>query len=159
MIDHFTLSVSDIARSKAFYSDVLKPLGYALHMDLGDMVGFGDSRKPYFWLKRSDTPTPPMHIAFQAKDRAAVDAFHAAALRAGARDDGTPGVRDDYHPNYYAAFVIELDGHPLEAVTHAPERKAAAKRAARKSAPRRVAKKPAKAKKSGADRKSRRGRR
>jgi catechol 2,3-dioxygenase-like lactoylglutathione lyase family enzyme len=168
MIDHFTLSVADMARSKAFYTEALKPLGYSVRMDFGSMVGFGDAQKPYFWLKQSATPSQPMHIAFEAKDRTAVDAFHAAALRAGASDDGAPGVRGDYHPNYYAAFVVAVDGHPLEAVSHAPvkktvkktvrkaTRKAASKPAARKSAPRRATKKPAKA---TAKKKARRGRR
>jgi catechol 2,3-dioxygenase-like lactoylglutathione lyase family enzyme len=119
MIDHFTLTVQDYDRSKAFYSRVLEPLGYRVLMSFDGMCGFGDELKPYFWIKRGDTPTQPMHIAFLARERAAVDAFHAAALAAGARDDGKPGVRAEYHPHYYGAFVIDPNGHPLEAVIHA----------------------------------------
>jgi catechol 2,3-dioxygenase-like lactoylglutathione lyase family enzyme len=139
MIDHFTLTVRDYDRSKAFYSRILEPLGYRLLMSFDGMSGFGDSRKPYFWIKRGDIPTQPMHIAFQSRERAAVDAFHAAALEAGARDDGKPGVRADYHPNYYAAFVVDINGHPLEAVTHgAPKARAKAK-AKPKSSPKKRA--------------------
>jgi catechol 2,3-dioxygenase-like lactoylglutathione lyase family enzyme len=120
MIDHFTLTVSDLARSRAFYGQVLAPLGYRELMTFEQFVGFGDARKPYFWLKQGAIASQPMHIAFQAKDRKAVDAFHAAALAAGARDDGAPGIRAIYHPHYYGAFVIDAEGHPIEAVCHAP---------------------------------------
>jgi catechol 2,3-dioxygenase-like lactoylglutathione lyase family enzyme len=120
MIDHFTLTVRDYDGSKAFYTRILEPLGYRLKMSFDGMCGFGDEAKPYFWIKRGDVPTQPMHIAFQARERAAVDAFHAAALAAGARDDGRPGIRAHYHPNYYGAFVIDPNGHPLEAVSHGP---------------------------------------
>jgi catechol 2,3-dioxygenase-like lactoylglutathione lyase family enzyme len=147
MIDHFTLTVSDLARSKQFYSRALAALGYRVLMDFGKVVGFGDDRKPYFWLKEGAKATQPMHIAFQAKDRAAVDAFHTAALKAGARDDGKPGLRKEYHPSYYGAFVIELDGHPIEAVCHtapvAAKRPAARKAVGKKSR----AKAPARGKK------------
>lgn len=119
MIDHLTLTVSDLARSRAFYTKALAPLGYAFRMEFGQFVGFGDSAKPYFWLKQGDPPTQPMHIAFMAIGRAAVAAFHAAALEAGAADNGPPGLREHYHPSYYAAFVIDPDGHPIEAVCHA----------------------------------------
>lgn len=134
MIDHFTLTVRDYDRSKDFYTRVLEPLGYGLLMDFEEMCGFGDDAKPYFWIKQGDTPTPPMHIAFSARDRADVDAFHAAALAVGARDEGKPGIRAHYHPHYYAAFVIDPDGHPLEAVIHKPPKSSAkpkAKSAAR----------------------------
>ena len=129
MIDHFTLSVKDMAISRAFYERALAPLGYAVRMDFKEYVGFGDKRKPYFWLKQSPNPTQPMHIAFQASDRAAVNAFHSAAVGAGAKDNGAPGIRNHYHANYYGAFVIDPDGHPIEAVCHAPAK--AAKRAAK----------------------------
>jgi len=163
MIDHFTLTVRDIKASVAFYTAALKPLGYAVKMDFGDFVGFGDERKPYFWLKSGAgvTPTQPMHIAFAAKNRALVDAFHDAALRAGGMDDGKPGLREQYHPNYYGAFVLDLDGHPIEAVCHqspdaaktaAPKAAAAKKPAAKKAA----AKKPAAAAKKKAKAKARR---
>jgi catechol 2,3-dioxygenase-like lactoylglutathione lyase family enzyme len=148
MIDHFTVTVRDIKASVAFYTAALKPLGYSMKMDFGDFVGFGDERKPYFWLKSgAGTATShPMHIAFAAKNRALVDAFHDAALKAGARDDGAPGVREHYHPHYYGAFVIDLDGHPIEAVCHAsPEaaKPAEAAAAAVKTVKKPAAKKPA----------------
>ena len=141
MIDHFTISVSDYEASKKFYTTVLAPLGFSPLMEFGTMVGFGDT-KPYLWLKQAPAGTTPQHVAFTAKSRAAVDAFHAAALSNGARDDGAPGLRADYHPNYYGAFVIDpLNGHPIEAVVHAPPAKAAQKsaplkkKAAKKAAP------------------------
>jgi catechol 2,3-dioxygenase-like lactoylglutathione lyase family enzyme len=83
-------------------------------------VGFGDDRKPYFWLAPSEGPQDHIHVAFIAKDRAAVDAFHRAALAAGGKDNGAPGVRAHYHPSYYGAFVLDPDGHNIEAVCHAP---------------------------------------
>lgn len=116
-----TLTVRDVARSRAFYERALAPLGYTVRMEFGERVGFGDARKPYLWLKPGDPPTTPLHVAFMARDRASVAAFHAAALAAGARDDGAPGIREHYHPNYYGAFVIDPDGHPIEAVCHAPD--------------------------------------
>ena len=120
MIDHFTLTVRDIARSKSFYTAVLAPLSYSVKMDFGEAVGFGDEVKAYFYVKQGATPTPPTYIAFQANDRAAVDAFHAAALAAGGKDNGKPGPRPQYHPDYYAAFVFDPDGHNIEAVCHTP---------------------------------------
>jgi catechol 2,3-dioxygenase-like lactoylglutathione lyase family enzyme len=118
VIDHLTLTVKDYEASKAFYSKALAPLGYELKKEFPGFVGFGDARKPYLWLKKGTPVTTPQHIAFVAKDRAAVDAFHKAAIAAGAKDDGKPGIRKDYHPNYYASFVIDPDGHPIEAVCH-----------------------------------------
>jgi catechol 2,3-dioxygenase-like lactoylglutathione lyase family enzyme len=154
MIDHFTLSVADFEASKKFYTAVLAALGYTPKMEFDGMVGYGDA-KPYFWVKQAPIVTTPQHIAFQAGSRAMVDAFHQAAVAAGAKDDGAPGIRGDYHPNYYAAFVIDpFNGHPLEAVIHhapaaavkpAPAKKAAAKKVApKKVAPKKVAAKPAK---------------
>ncbi len=121
MIDHLTLTVRDLARSRAFYEKALSPLGYDVAMEFGQSAGFGHSGKPYLWLRQGDPPTPPTHIAFAARDRASVSAFHAAALAACARDNGAPGIREHYHPSYYAAFVIDPDGHPIEAVCHAPD--------------------------------------
>ncbi|MFL5322163.1 MAG: VOC family protein [Myxococcaceae bacterium] len=133
MIDHFTLTVSDLAASRKFYDQALAPLGYRTRMDYGEVIGIGDDKKPYFWLRGGGkTPSLPMHIAFIAKDRPAVDAFYKAALAAGAQDDGPPGVRKHYHPNYYGAFVIDPDGHPIEAVCHAPATAAKKKAAAKK---------------------------
>ena len=118
MIDHFTLTVKNGKKSAAFYTKALKPLGYGLTMKWQKLWGFGDARKPYFWLKEGKPATPPQHIAFVAKDRKAVDAFHKAALKAGGKDEGAPGLRPEYHPSYYGAFVIDPDGHPIEAVCH-----------------------------------------
>jgi catechol 2,3-dioxygenase-like lactoylglutathione lyase family enzyme len=131
------LTVSDLARSRAFYERALAPLGYGVQMEWEGYVGFGGPRKPSFWMKAGPMPQSPMHIAFVAADRPKVDAFYAAALAAGGRDDGPPGPRPHYHPHYYGAFVLDPDGHPVEAVCHLDP---AAKPAAKKT----VAKKPAK---------------
>jgi catechol 2,3-dioxygenase-like lactoylglutathione lyase family enzyme len=137
VIDHMTLTVRDLPRSKAFYEKALAPLGYALRMDFAEVCALGPPHKPAFWLKQGEPPTQPMHIAFAAADRPAVDAFHAAALAAGAVDDGAPGLREQYHPNYYAGFVKDPDGHPIEAVCHRPQGppKAARRVATRKKSP------------------------
>lgn len=137
MIDHMTLTVGDLARSRAFYERTLAPLGCRVLMEFGGMCGFGDA-KPFFWMKQGDPPTTPQHIAFAARRRADVDAFHAAALEAGARDNGRPGLRPDYHAAYYAAFVLDPDGHNLEAVTHRPE-PAPSRRAGKRAPARRTA--------------------
>jgi catechol 2,3-dioxygenase-like lactoylglutathione lyase family enzyme len=131
LFDHISLTVSDCARSKAFYEKALAPLGAALINELGESAGFGrDGDGEDFWIgegpasfqKPGDlTPITPVHIAFVAKDRAQVRAFHAAALAAGGRDFGAPGLRPEYHPNYYGAFVLDPDGHNVEAVCHRPE--------------------------------------
>jgi catechol 2,3-dioxygenase-like lactoylglutathione lyase family enzyme len=120
VIDHLTLKVRDLAKSKALLSAALAPLGYEVLMDLGGAIGMGADQKPDLWLAQ-DPDARPMHLAFAASSRQAVDAFHAAALAAGAKDNGGPGLRTDYHPSYYAAFVLDPDGHNLEAVTHRPE--------------------------------------
>ena len=139
MIDHLTLRVHDLAASKAFYLAALAPLGYAVLHDFPEAVGLGAGGKADLWL----TPDPsaaPQHVAFAAPTRAVVDAFHAAGLAVGARDNGTPGLRAHYHPNYYGAFIDDPSGHHLEAVIHTPPRKATAKKSApRKAAPRRAA--------------------
>jgi len=119
MIDHLTLTVSDAQRSRSFYEKVLAPLGYSLLMSFEQYWGFGEGKKPTLWIKPG-VAHAPMHLAFAARSRAAVDAFYAAALRLGAKDNGAPGLRADYHPNYYGAFVFDPDGHPIEAVCHAP---------------------------------------
>jgi catechol 2,3-dioxygenase-like lactoylglutathione lyase family enzyme len=117
MIDHLKLHVGDVARSKAFYEAALAPLGYRIVMEPAPgLVGMG-VRFPDFWLAQSDTPTVA-HVALRADDRAAVDAFHAAALAAGGTDNGAPGLRPQYHPGYYGAFVIDPDGNNVEAVHH-----------------------------------------
>lgn len=125
MIDHITFGVSDYARSTAFYDKVLAPLGLKQVMKVPkavigvDSVGYGDSR-PFFWIAEQDATRGKLHIALTAKTRAEVDAFHAAALAAGGTDNGGPGVRPHYHPSYYGAFVLDPDGHNIEAVCHAP---------------------------------------
>lgn len=125
MIDHTGFHVSNFEESKAFYSAALKPLGYEVVMELnfeGHLIaGLGEGGKPDFWLTTKSPVTLPMHIAFLAKNRAQVDAFFAAALAVGAKDNGKPGIRELYHPNYYGAFVIGPDGHNIEAVCHASE--------------------------------------
>jgi catechol 2,3-dioxygenase-like lactoylglutathione lyase family enzyme len=121
MIDHTGVNVTDIARSKAFYRAALAPLGYAVLMEFDDAVGFGVPPKPDFWLARSKDALLPSHIAFRADSRKQVDTFHNAAMAAGGRDNGAPGLRPHYHANYYGAFVLDPDGHNIEAVCHAPE--------------------------------------
>jgi len=122
MLDHITVAVRDHAAAKRFFAEALRPLGYEIVMEWEGYCGLGVKGKPDLWLKGEDAehPVGAQHVAFAAPDRKAVDAFHAAALRAGARDNGAPGVRTDYHPGYYAAFVIDADGHNIEAVCHRP---------------------------------------
>jgi catechol 2,3-dioxygenase-like lactoylglutathione lyase family enzyme len=128
MIDHVGFPVSDYEWAKSFYAAALAPLGYSLVMEVtqeetGDFpaAGFGTDGKPDFWIGGEGGLSKPLHIALVAKDRATVDAFYKAAMAAGARDNGAPGIRAHYHPNYYAAFVRDPDGHNIEAVCHAPE--------------------------------------
>ena len=128
MIDHIGFPVSDYAKSKAFYTQALAPLGYTLVMEVGADVtesrapaaGFGAGGKPDFWIGGEGGLEKPVHIAILAKDRNSVDAFHRAALAAGGKDNGAPGLRPHYHANYYGAFVLDPDGHNIEAVCHAP---------------------------------------
>ena len=126
MLDHIGIAVSDFARAKGFYEKALGPLGIAQIMEVsaeqtGDQpaVGFGSDCKPFFWFGGGTVART--HVAFVAKSRAAVDAFYQAALAAGGRDNGPPGLRPHYHPNYYGAFVLDPDGHNIEAVSHGPE--------------------------------------
>jgi catechol 2,3-dioxygenase-like lactoylglutathione lyase family enzyme len=121
MIDHVGLDVSDYERSKAFYQQALAPLGLRLLMEpVPEVGGFGADR-PVFWIGRRDRgPDSGVHVAFAVDDRETVDAFHAAALEAGGRDNGGPGVREIYHPDYYGAFVLDPDGNNVEAVCHKP---------------------------------------
>lgn len=118
IIDHLSLSVSELARSKDFFSAALAPLGITLVSEFGGWVGFGRGGKPEFWFGEGEVAQAPMHIAFVAESREQVDAFYKAAIAAGAKDNGAPGVREIYHPNYYGAFVIDSDGHNIEAVCH-----------------------------------------
>jgi catechol 2,3-dioxygenase-like lactoylglutathione lyase family enzyme len=123
MLDHLGINVSDYDRSREFYAQALTPLGYSLLMEpMPRIGGFGRDGKPDFWITDQRSPTSEnVHIAFAANDRATVDAFHAAALDAGGTDNGGPGVREIYHPTYYGAYVLDLDGNNVEVVCHGPE--------------------------------------
>jgi catechol 2,3-dioxygenase-like lactoylglutathione lyase family enzyme len=128
MIDHMGFPVSDFARSKAFYLKALAPLGASVIMEVtpeqtgGEAhAGFGRDGKPTFWIGTGQALSGRLHVAFVANDRATVDAFHRAALAAGGTDNGAPGLRAHYHPGYYGAFVLDPDGHNIEAVCHRPE--------------------------------------
>ena len=114
MIAHTTLHVSDYQKSKAFYIEVLKTLGYVNNMELGHAAGFHDGENTDFWMV--EDKVAPTHLAFTAKSKAEVEAFYKAALEAGATDNGAPGYRKEYWPGYYAAFVLDRDGHNIEAV-------------------------------------------
>jgi catechol 2,3-dioxygenase-like lactoylglutathione lyase family enzyme len=119
MLDHVTIGVTDIERSIKFYDEVLRPLGLErLRMEEKTAAGYGANRKPFFWIGHRETPQTGVHIAFAAADRATVDRFYKAALAAGGRDNGAPGLRPHYHANYYGAFVLDPDGHNIEAVCH-----------------------------------------
>ena len=119
-IDHASMNVTDLERSKAFYTGALQPLGYSLMFEIEGFLGFGDARMPSLGVVERG-PTGGGHIALTAPDRATVDAFHQAAMAAGGTDNGEPGLREHYHPTYYAAFVRDPDGNNLEAVCHKPE--------------------------------------
>ena len=125
MIDHYGFSATDLGASKAFYLAALAPLGVGAVMEYADGeeagVGFGEGDHPYFWVGSGGVPGPHFHLAFAAASRAAVDEFYRAAIAAGGRDNGGPGLRPDYHANDYAAFVFDPDGHNIEAVCHKPE--------------------------------------
>jgi catechol 2,3-dioxygenase-like lactoylglutathione lyase family enzyme len=120
MFDHIGFRVRDVAASRRFYLAALAPLGFGVAMEHEGAVGLGRDGKPELWLSQGEAPASPLHIAFAARTRGEVDAFHAAALAAGARDNGRPGLRPHYHPNYYGAFAIDPDGHNIEAVCHSP---------------------------------------
>ena len=127
MLDHVGFPVSEFARSRSFYAAALAPLGYAPVMDVTkeetggyEGTGFGANGKPSFWIGSGKALQGSVHIAFVAASRADVDRFYAAAIKAGGRDHGRPGLREHYHPNYYGAFVLDPDGHKIEACCHAP---------------------------------------
>ncbi len=127
MIDHVTFGVRDFDRSLAFYDEAFAPLGVTRlftvppeHTEGVSVTGYGDTR-PWFWIAEADATKGKLHICLTAKTRAEVDAFHAAALAAGGVDNGAPGPRPHYHADYYGAFVLDPDGHNIEAVCHAPE--------------------------------------
>jgi catechol 2,3-dioxygenase-like lactoylglutathione lyase family enzyme len=119
MIDHIGIQVTDLDASVAFYTRALAPLGYALIMRGARFAGFGAGGKPEFWIGPGK-PTDQIHVALRARGRAEVRAFYEAAMAAGGSDNGAPGVRADYHPSYYSAYVRDPDGHNVEAVCHDP---------------------------------------
>ena len=129
MLDHIGLAISDIRRSEAFYTAALKPLSITKLYEYGPdktdsggtAIGFGKDMMPFFWIGDKERTGEGTHVAFTAPDRAAVDAFYEAAIAAGGRDNGGPGPRPKYHPNYYGAFVLDPDGINVEAVSHRPE--------------------------------------
>jgi len=135
MLDHISLRVADYERSKQFYIAALAPLGFTFAMESASSgAGFRRDGIPGFWVRQGEPQHsgdaaaepgscggPAIHVAFSSKDRAAVDAFHRAALAAGARDNGAPSLRPQYHANYYGAFVLDPDGYNIEAVCHRAE--------------------------------------
>ncbi len=125
MIDHIALQVSDLKKSQHFYTNALAPLGYKSLMDVpkenkhGNLVfGWEDSMQTDFWISEGLRNEPRLHLAFRAESREQVDEFYRAALSAGGRDNGKPGLRLEYHENYYGAFVLDPDDHNIEAVCH-----------------------------------------
>lgn len=128
MLDHIALSVANYPKAKAFYDAVMPTIGASCVMAVTaeetggtyEGAGYGLNGKPSFWIGTGGRTKGSLHIAFVAESRAAVDAFYAAAIAAGGTDNGPPGIRAHYHPNYYGAFVFDLDGHNIEAVCHKP---------------------------------------
>jgi catechol 2,3-dioxygenase-like lactoylglutathione lyase family enzyme len=127
MIDHTGLKISDPVASRRFYEAALGPLGYKVLMEIPVeytggrvVVGYGVPPKPDFWVAQGEPEEPRVHVAFRAESRAAVDAFYRAGLAAGGKDNGPPGPRPHYHQHYYGAFVLDPDGHNVEAVCHTP---------------------------------------
>jgi catechol 2,3-dioxygenase-like lactoylglutathione lyase family enzyme len=128
MIDHIGFAVSNMERSKPFYAAALKPLGIAVVMEVtaeqtgaDAHAGFGKDDKAFFWIGGGAKPKGGTHVAFTAPTRADVDTFYSAALAAGGRDNGSPGLRPHYHPDYYGAFVLDPDGNNIEAACRRPE--------------------------------------
>ena len=121
VLDHVTIAVRDLERSRTFYDAVLPSIGIArLYAEGGRFLGYGAAGKAFFWIGRRDEPVTSVHIAFACMSRELVDGFHASALRAGGTDHGAPGLRPHYHASYYGAFVLDPDGHNIEAVCHRP---------------------------------------
>jgi catechol 2,3-dioxygenase-like lactoylglutathione lyase family enzyme len=120
VIDHLALAVRDLDASRRFYKKALRPLGYEVASESDSFCGFGNQGGITLVL-RPGAPAGRIHFAFPSVDRQSVDAFHQAAVAAGGRDNGPPGIRPDYHENYYAAFVEDPDGNNVEAVCHLPE--------------------------------------
>jgi catechol 2,3-dioxygenase-like lactoylglutathione lyase family enzyme len=120
MLDHLGFGVSDYAASKSFFLNALRPLGFDVVMEGPFGVGLGQDGKPTLWLSQSAEQPAHLHLAFAAQSRKQVDEFYRAALEVGGKDNGAPGLRPQYHANYYGAFVIGPDGHNVEAVCHLP---------------------------------------
>jgi len=120
MIAHTSLPIHDYRRSKEFYTRVLAPLGYRNNMEFGEAAGFNDGKNTDFWISKADSSVTT-HVAFEAKTREQVVAFHKAGLAAGGKDNGAPGYRD-YSPGYYAAFILDPDGNNIEAVWYDPSK-------------------------------------
>lgn len=121
MLDHVTIGVADLERSKTFYDQALGAIGIMrLYAEGEAFAGYGRDRKAFFWIGQKKEAIAGTHVAFAVGDRAAVERFHAAALARGGRDNGGPGLRPHYHPDYYGAFVLDPDGHNIEAVCRAP---------------------------------------
>ena len=121
MLDHVTIGVSDLERSKTFYDKALKAIGIErLYSEGAESFGYGAQKKAFFWIGLKPSAITGVHVAFAVPDRAAVDRFYVAAVGAGGRDNGKPGLRTNYHPHYYGAFVFDLDGHNIEAVCRHP---------------------------------------
>jgi catechol 2,3-dioxygenase-like lactoylglutathione lyase family enzyme len=119
MLDHVTIGVTDIERAKAFYDTVLPVLGITRLCAEGELfAGYGAGKKAFFWIGQRHAPQTGVHVAFTCQSRRAVDDFHRMALAAGAIDNGAPGLRPHYHEHYYGAFVLDPDGHNIEAVCH-----------------------------------------
>jgi len=129
MLDHISLGTANLARARKFYDAALKPLGYKMVLPVpGYGYGYGAAKgDAKFWIglplakRRKPRASAGTHVAFMAENRKAVDAFYKAAIRAGAKDNGKPGLRPEYHANYYGAFVFDPEGHAIEAVCHKPE--------------------------------------
>jgi catechol 2,3-dioxygenase-like lactoylglutathione lyase family enzyme len=121
MFDHIGFGVTDYEKSKAFFVQALRPLGIGIVMEGPYGVGIGPKGKPALWLHATEDKPSPVHLAFAAADRTQVDAFYRAAIAAGGKDNGAPGLRPEYHADYYGAFVIGPDGHNVEAVCHRPQ--------------------------------------
>ena len=148
MIDHVGVRVQDFSRLVAFYREALAPIGYSVLMEFPDAAGLGTKGKPDLWIMKTDKTPHPTHVAISAAERAHIDAFHAAGLSAGGTDNGPAGLRPDYHPHYYAAFILDPEGNNIEVVCHdapgAPKAKASKKTAAKVKAKAKPAKQIAK---------------